>query len=63
MRKSPLLPMIRKFFDFENFASYKGKYKNFFSLALMFKKFSLNKQKCERKYKKLFNPALESSVF
>ena len=52
MRKSPLLPMIRKFFDFKNFASYKGKYK-----------LSLSKQKCEKKYKKLFNPALESSVF
>ena len=42
--------IIRNYFNLEILIFYKGKYKKLFSFAHMFEKFSLNKQKNERRY-------------
>ena len=45
--------MKKKILDYnlQNSTTYKKRYKNIFSFLLMFEKFSLNKKKCEKKYK------------
>ena len=51
MRKKTLYSNYKKVFKFRKFLLFcKGKYRKLFSFALIFEKFPLNKEKCEKKY-------------
>ena len=70
MGKKSFIIIITKYFNLENFASLRGKYKKPFSFALMFEKLSLNNVFCFSdftssflKYQKFFKLGARQFLF